>query len=310
MGRPFQARRAQRVSSNRSSSCNCHPRSTNNAANTGGNTRTAANRATQGAQAASQGAQSGQSPQNAQKEKAESGGDNVQLSTKQEENAAGAQAAQGQNTNGFSNFLGNLAGNLGLDDISKKLTPLKLNDNDKALLSRAQDIHKKMAGADGVWDASDKARNLEQMKGDLNKIVDQKIGEEFDRKTQGRTRIGTRFKQAVGRMHMKRHYGEYKADGMRQANAQASQGINDGQRQLGISDKTATQKTPSGPEKVQPLSVAEMETFGRAMKRLEELGKEQGKPGVKFTNGLPNQFFTDVLNGKLVPSGVDLTGGQ
>ncbi|GMU55061.1 MAG: hypothetical protein AMXMBFR33_42070 [Candidatus Xenobia bacterium] len=305
MGRPFQARRAQRVSSNRSSSCNCHPRSTNNTS-AGGNTRTAANRATQGAQ----GAQSGQSPQNAQK--ADPSGDKVQLSTKQEENAAGAQAAaaQGQNSNGFSNFLGNLAGNLGLDDISKKLTPLKLNDNDKALLSKAQDIHKKMAGADGVWDASDKARNLEQMKGDLNKIVDQKIGEEFERKTQGRTRIGTRFKQAVGRMHMKRHYGEYKADGMRQANAQASQGINDGQRQLGISDKTATQKTPGGPEKVQPLSVAEMETFGRAMKRLEELGKEQGKPGVKFTNGLPNQFFTDVLNGKLVPSGVDLTGGQ
>lgn len=314
MSRRFQARRASRISSNRScNSCSSHPRSVQS---TVGNTNTAASRATQGASPAratqgtnsataasraSSSAGAGQTSSAAPNSSA--GGDQVKLSTKQEENAGAAQASNG---NAFGGFLSNLAGNLGLDDITKKLQPLQLNDKDKALLSKTQDIHKKLAGSDGVWDASDKARNLQQLKGDLNRIVDQKIGEEFQRKTQGRTRIGTRFKQAIGRMHMKNHYGEYKSQGMGQANSQARAGLDDGQKQLGIADKTAARK-PSGPETLQPLTVAEMETFGQGMRRLQQLGKEQGKPNARFTNGLPNQFFTDVLNGKLIPSGVDLT---
>ncbi len=279
MSRRFQTRRASRVGNSQCTSCSQHPRATQAPT---GNTRTAEARATGSAPATSSTA-----PQ---------ANDQVKLSTKQEENAGGAQASSG-----FGSFLGNLTGNLG--DLTKKLTPLQLNDQDKALIGKAQEVHRKLAGADGVWDASDKARNLQQMQGDLGRIVDQKINEQFQERTQGRTRIGTRFKQAVGRMHMKNHYGEYKAQGMGQANAQARAGLDDGQRQLGI----AGPGRAHGPEPVQPLTVAELETFGQGMKRLEQLGREQGKPHARFTNGLPNQFFSDVLGGKLIPAGVDLT---
>lgn len=297
MSRRFQTRRASRVS--RCNSCNSHPRTAQ--AQPSGNTHTAANRATQGTTPSST------TP------RAQTGGDQVKLSTRQDEHGGEAQAAA-HGGGGFGGFLNNLTGNLaektGLDkigDLTKKLTPLQLNDQDRALVSKAQEVHQKLAGSDGVWDASDRARNLQQMQGDLSKVVDQRINQEFQKKTQGNTRIGTRFKQAIGRMHMKRHYGEYKAQGMGQANSQASAGLRDGQQQLGISEKTAANKN-SQPQPIQPLTVAELETFSAGMKRLEQLGKEQGKPHARFTNGLPNQFFSDVLGGKLIPAGVDLTG--
>lgn len=280
MARPFQARRAQRVGSRSCSSCTSQRPQT---VHSGGNTRTAANRATQGAS-------------NSQPVRAQTGEDHVKLSTQQEEQAGGAQASSG-----FSNLLGGLTANF--EKIQQKLTPLQLDDKDRALIGKAQEVHKKLAGADGVWDAADKARNLQQMQGDLSRIVDQRIGQELQKRTQGRTRIGTGFRQAIGRMHMKNHYAEYKAQGMGQANAQASAGLNDGQKQLGIKGPGKS----SGPEPIQPLTVAELETFSQGMKRLEQLGKEQGKPHAKFTDGLPNQFFTDVLGGKLIPAGVDLT---
>lgn len=296
MSRRFQTRRASRVS--RCNSCNSHPRTVQSQPS--GNTTTAANRATRG----------NSSPTTNSNGNATHGGDQVKLSTRQDEHGGEAQAAA--NSGGFGGFLSNLTGNLaektGLDkigDLTKKLTPLQLNDQDRALLTKAQDVHKKLAGSDGVWDASDRARNLQQMQGDLSKVVDQRINQEFQKKTQGNTRIGTRFKQAIGRMHMKRHYGEYKSQGMGQANSQASAGLRDGQQQLGISEKT---NRAAQPEPIQPLTVSELETFGAGMKRLEQLGKEQGKPHARFTNGLPNQFFTDVLGGKLIPAGVDLTG--
>lgn len=201
-------------------------------------------------------------------------------------------------------------------DAIEKMKPIEYSPAEKAQIKKAVPVLAKLAGADEVWTAGDRARNLEQMQGSLNQRVDQEIDSQFAEQTAARGPLRRAVKTTVGNIHMNRHYCEYKTDGMKEANGIASWGLYDGQKQMEIPNDLEHESRPATEEgkkaAAQPISIAEVEYFSDTMRMIEAKAKAAGKPDAGFEKGLPVQFLRDMAadHQPIIPAGATLHPGD
>lgn len=179
------------------------------------------------------------------------------------------------------------------------LPPIPLNDAEKKQVAAAAETLKKLAGEDGRWDGRDLKNNLQQMGSSLRNRVDERIQQEFDRRTGG-----SRIKRAIGQRVLNRNYCDYVSQGMGIARQTAFEGMVGGQDAMGMKrlDDYGRQANGADP-KAKRISTEEMERFGATMKMIEQKAKAAGYPPRKFANGLPVEFLELIRDGKL-PVGV------
>lgn len=196
--------------------------------------------------------------------------------------------------------------------------PIRLTPELRQKLPGAIKTLEKLAGKDGVWNAEDRSRNLQQLDGAIKKEAHREVDRRFDAEVtrradqswlsrkiplfKGLVRAGARYLGEEKRAGAHQTFGaQAEAEGRKKALDLLNQGF----ERMGMKPPAKLKAaSETGPQ----VSAGELREFRGVLEDLERQGGSTGMPKGAFKEGLSVDFLKDVATEK--PAGLALIRAQ